>query len=152
WAYWISVWTANVTLAVAAVSFLSIFAPALGRHMAAATITLIWIVTAINWRGARAAGRFQVVTLMIKLVPLAAVIVLIPIALGGDQKVAMTPFPAEGLSLNTVSASAIFTLWALLGFESASVAADKVDRPAVTIPRATMIGTFATGLLYLTVC
>jgi Amino acid transporters len=152
WAYWISVWTANVTLAVAAVSFLSIFVPALGRHMAAATIALIWIVTAINWRGARAAGRFQITTLLIKLVPLATVIVLIPIAFSRDEPVALTPFPAEGLSLTTISASAIFTLWALLGFESASVAADKVDRPSVTIPRATMIGTVATGLLYLTVC
>src|SRR3546814_1530430 len=68
------------------------------------------------------------------------------------EPVALTPFPAAGLSLTTVSASAIFTLWALLGFESASVAADKVDRPAITIPRATMIGTLATGLLYLIVC
>ncbi|MBB5705511.1 APA family basic amino acid/polyamine antiporter [Sphingopyxis panaciterrulae] len=152
WAYWISVWTANVTLAVAAVSFLSIFALALADHMAVATIALIWIVTAINWRGARAAGRFQIVTLSIKLVPLAVVIVLIPIAFGRAEPVALTPFPAEGLSLTTVSASAIFTLWALLGFESASVAADKVDRPAITIPRATMIGTLATGLLYLIVC
>jgi APA family basic amino acid/polyamine antiporter len=152
WAYWISVWTANVTLAVAAVSFLGIFVPALAEHMAAATIALIWIVTAINWRGARAAGRFQIVTLLIKLVPLAVVIILIPIAFGGDRPVPLTPFPAEGLSLTTVSASAIFTLWALLGFESASVAADKVERPAVTIPRATMIGTLATGILYLIVC
>lgn len=152
WAYWISVWTANVTLAVASVSFLSIFVPALGQHMAVATIALIWIVTAVNWRGARAAGRFQIVTLLIKLVPLAVVVVLIPIAFGGAAPVALTPFPAEGLSLTTVSASAIFTLWALLGFESASVATDKVDRPAVTIPRATMIGTLATGILYLIVC
>ena len=54
WAYWVSVWTANVTLAVAAVSFLSLFAPALGDHMAISTIALIWLVTAINWQGARA--------------------------------------------------------------------------------------------------
>lgn len=152
WAYWISVWTANVTLAVASVSFLSIFVPALADHMAAATIALIWIVTAINWRGARAAGGFQIATLAVKLVPLAVVIVLIPLAFASDRPVALTPFPAGGLSWTTVSASAIFTLWALLGFESASVAADKVDRPAITIPRATMIGTLATGLLYLIVC
>src|SRR3546814_4330536 len=98
------------SLAVAAVSFLSIFAPALADHMAVATIALIWIVTAINWRGARAAGRFQIVTLSIKLVPLAVVIVLIPIAFGRAEPVALTPFPAAGLSLTTVSASAIFQL------------------------------------------
>ncbi len=152
WAYWVSVWTANVTLAVAAVSFLSLFVPVLGQHMALSTIALIWIVTAINWRGARAAGQFQIATLLIKLIPLVTVIVLIPIAFGRSEPVALTPFPAEGLSLAAVSGSAILTLWALLGFESASVAADKVDNPATTIPRATIIGTLATGILYLIVC
>ncbi|NJB90938.1 APA family basic amino acid/polyamine antiporter [Sphingopyxis italica] len=152
WAYWVSVWTANVTLAVAAVSFLSLFAPALGDHMAISTIALIWLVTAINWQGARAAGRFQIVTLAIKLIPLVTIVVLIPIAFGRGEPVAITPFPAEGLSLTAVSGSAILTLWALLGFESASVAADKVANPTVTIPRATIIGTLATGVLYLIVC
>src|SRR3546814_21180267 len=97
WAYWISVWTANVTLAVAAVRFLSIFAPALADHMAVATIALLWIVTAINWRGAREAGRFQIVTLSIKLVPLAVVIVLNPIAFGRREPLAPTPLPAPRL-------------------------------------------------------
>ena len=152
WAYWVSVWTANVTLAVAAVSFLSLFAPALGDHMAISTIALIWLVTAINWQGARAAGRFHIVTLAIKLIPLVTIVVLIPIAFGRGEPVAITPFPAEGLSLTAVSGSAILTLWALLGFESASVAADKVANPTVTIPRATIIGTLATGVLYLIVC
>lgn len=152
WAYWVSVWTANVTLAVASVSFLSLFVPALGEHMAISTIALIWLVTAINWRGARAAGRFQVVTLLIKLIPLLTVVILIPIAFGRGEPVTVTPFPTEGLSLAAVSGSAILTLWALLGFESASVAADKVDNPTTTIPRATIIGTLATGILYLIVC
>ena len=152
WAYWVSVWTANVTLAVASVSFLSLFVPAIGDHMAISTIALIWLVTAINWQGARAAGRFQIVTLAIKLIPLVTIVVLIPIAFGRGEPVAITPFPAEGLSLTAVSGSAILTLWALLGFESASVAADKVANPTVTIPRATIIGTLATGVLYLIVC
>ncbi|MDZ3830625.1 MAG: amino acid permease [Sphingopyxis sp.] len=152
WAYWVSVWTANVTLAVASVSFLSIFFPMLHGHMAIATIALIWIVTAVNWRGARAAGRFQVATLAIKLVPLLTIVILIPLAFGRAEPVPVMPFPAEGLSAAAVGGSAILTLWALLGFESASVAADKVHNPTVTIPRATMIGTAATGILYLIVC
>src|SRR3546814_19127434 len=96
------------------------------------------LVTAINWQGARAAGRFQIVTLAIKLIPLVTIVVLIPIAFGRGEPVAITPFPAEGPSLTAVSGSAILTLWALLGFESASVAADKVENPTVTIPRATI--------------
>lgn len=150
--YWVSILTANVTIAVAAISYLSVFVPALGQYSALSSVALIWIVTAINLRGARSAGSFQLVTLMIKLVPLIAVIILIGLVLGREGPSAIAPLPAEGLSLTAVSGSAILTLWALLGFESASVAADKVDDAARTIPRATMVGTLATGALYLIVC
>lgn len=150
--YWVSIWTANVTIAVAAISYLGVFLPVLGQYTALATITLIWAVTAINLRGARAAGGFQVVTLAIKLVPLIVVVALIAIVLGREGSSAMSPLPVEGLSLSAASGSAILTLWALLGFESASVAADKVNDPARTIPGATMVGTLATGALYLIVC
>ena len=150
--YWVSIWTANVTIAVAAISYLSVFVPVLGQYSAVSTIALIWAVTAINLRGARTAGGFQVVTLVIKLVPLIAVVVLIVNVLGREGSSAIAPLPVEGLSLSAASGSAILTLWALLGFESASVAADKVSDPARTIPNATMVGTLATGALYLIVC
>jgi basic amino acid/polyamine antiporter, APA family len=152
WIYWVSVLTANVTLAVAAVSALSLFAPLIGQHSAFSAIILVWIITLINWRGARAAGQFQVVTLLIKLVPLISVIILMAIILMQRGTAPIAPFPAEGLTLSAISGSAILTLWALLGFESASLATDKVDDPARTIPRATMVGTLATGALYLIVC
>ncbi len=152
WSYWVSIWTANVTIAVAAISYLSVFVPLLGRYPALATSALIWIITAVNLRGARTAGGFQLVTLLIKLVPLLTVIVLIALVLGRTGAASITPFPADGLKLSAVSGSAVLTLWALLGFESACVAADKVDDPARTIPRATMTGTLATGILYLIVC
>src|SRR3546814_19005096 len=64
----------------------------------------------------------------------------------------ISDWSSDVCSSDLVSGSAILTLWALLGFESASVAADKVENPTVTIPRATIIGTLATGVLYLIVC
>jgi basic amino acid/polyamine antiporter, APA family len=152
WIYCVSIWTTNVTLAVAAISAMSVFAPVLGKHTALFALVLIWIVTLINWRGARTAGGFQVLTLLVKLVPLITVIILMALILTQRGTAVIAPFPAEGLKLTAISGSAILTLWALLGFESASVAADKVDDPARTIPRATMAGTLATGALYLIVC
>lgn len=150
--YWVSIWTANVTIAVAAISYLSVFAPFLGQYSAISTVALIWIVTAINLRGTRTAGGFQVITLIIKLVPLVAVTAIIALVLGRQGAAAIAPFPASGLSLSAVSGSAILTLWALVGFESASVAADKVNDPARTIPNSTMAGTLVTGILYFIVC
>jgi basic amino acid/polyamine antiporter, APA family len=43
-------------------------------------------------------------------------------------------------------------LWGLLGLESATVPADKVRDAQHTVPRATMVGTSATGLVYLIAC
>jgi len=48
--------------------------------------------------------------------------------------------------------AATLTLFALLGFESALVAGDRIENPERTIPRATLLGTAITGLIYLLAC
>ncbi|MBK5263879.1 MAG: amino acid permease [Alphaproteobacteria bacterium] len=155
WSYWVSIWTANVTIAVAAVSYLSLFLPIIGTMPGLAAFCaflLLWALTLLNLGGARMAGWFQVVTLILKLIPLVVVAGIIFLLLGKSGGAALAPFPKEGLSAGGITASAALTLWALLGFESASVACDKVDRPGITIPRATMLGTLLTGIIYLIVC
>ena len=152
WAYWVSIWTTIATLAVAAISALSYSVPLLDIHGTSATLVLLWLVTLINLRGARTAGGFQTVTLAIKLVPLVAVIILIALVLADKGTAVVAPFPAEGLSAVAVNGAATLTLWAMLGFESASVANDKVENPARTVPRATLAGTAAVGLIYMITC
>lgn len=153
WIYWISIIITNVTIAVAATANLSSILPVLAKPGAGAlcSIAFLWAMTGVNLIGARAAGMTQIVTTLIKLIPIIVVLVLLVLILGnGTAQVA--PFPTQGLTGAGITASAALTLWALLGFESASVAADKVRDPARTIPRATLIGTAATGLIYLVVC
>ncbi len=154
WTYWVSIVTANTTIAVATVANLTPLIPALGQTPligVGAALILLWGLTLLNLRGAQVAGSLQLVTLILKLVPMVVVVVLILLALCRSTAV-VAPFPSEGFALPAVTASAALTLWALLGFESASAAADKVADPARTIPRATMIGTAATGAIYLLVC
>ena len=153
WIYWLSIIITNVTIAVAATANLSSVLPALAAPGMGAicSIAFLWAMTGVNLIGARAAGMTQIATTCIKLIPIAVVMVLLVLILGsGEAQVAR--FPAQGLTGAGITASAALTLWALLGFESASVAADKVRDPARTIPRATLIGTAATGLIYLLVC
>lgn len=151
WIYLVSVWTSVVTIAVAAVSYLSSLLPVLGSTPALATMALVWAATALNLRGARAAGDFQIVTLAIKLMPL-VVVAIIAVSLVVTGK-AQTPALTSGaITLSSSNAAAALTLWALLGFECASVAAAKVRDPAINVPRATLWGTGITGLLYLFVC
>lgn len=154
WVYWVSIVTANTTIAVAVVANLTPLVPVLGQVPFAgvgAALAILWSLTLLNLRGAQVAGSLQLVTLILKLVPMVVVVVLIVLALGNRSAV-VAPFPTEGLTLPAVTASAALTLWALLGFESASAAADKVADPTRTIPRATIIGTAATGAIYLFVC
>ncbi|MBH1999120.1 MAG: amino acid permease [Sphingomonadaceae bacterium] len=153
WIYWLSIILTNVTIAVAATANLSSIMPLLAQPGVGAlcSIAFLWIMAGINLIGARAAGMTQLATTAIKLVPILVVIVLLVITVGnGTAQVA--PFPENGLTGAGITASAALSLWALMGFESASVAADKVRDPARTIPRATLIGTAATGLIYLIVC
>lgn len=154
WIYLVSVWTAVVTIAVAAVSYMSSMLPVLSARPfmpAIAAAGLLWTMTLVNLRGVKAAGRVQVVTVLLKVVPLLVVIALAAGALlAGSGEVA--PFEPGAVSLSALNGAAALTLWALLGFECASLAAARVREPAINVPRATMWGTALAGLLYLTVC
>ena len=154
WSYWIALWTGNAAIAVAAISYLSLFAPALASTPglgAVATIALLWTLTAINCASVRAAGGLQLVTTIIKLIPLVAVIVIAALVLGEGRQVAEVPLRTADLSFAGISAAAALTLWAMLGVEAAAVGEDKVRDPARNVPRATMIGILIVGLVYLLV-
>src|SRR3546814_18873231 len=71
---------------------------------------------------------------------------------GGVGDADMTPFRPGDVSASAITATAALTLWAMLGFESASIPQGKVDRPEATIPRATMAGTFLVGVIYIVTC
>jgi APA family basic amino acid/polyamine antiporter len=71
---------------------------------------------------------------------------------GGDTPPPIVPFRAEEISFASITATAALTLWAMVGFESATIPAGHVVRPERTIPRATIIGTLAAGLIYLIAC
>lgn len=76
WSYWVGVWSANAIIAVTAIHYLAVFLPALDatpRATALSSTGLIWFLTLLNWSGAQAAGRFQVVTTILKLLPLLAI-------------------------------------------------------------------------------
>jgi APA family basic amino acid/polyamine antiporter len=150
WGYWISVWTGNAALAVALVSYLQGVLPALAGHLwvsALIAIGVIWLVTWINLLGIKQAGIFQVLTTMLKLLPLLA---LAGLGLFWVQWSHFTPFNTSGMSpFAAVTAAATLTLWAFLGLESATIPADDVEHPDTTIPRATVLGTIVTALVYI---
>ncbi len=155
WSYWISLWVGNVAIATGVIAPLSTLVPGIGTHSVALTCAMVWLLIAINCYGAQAAGRVQLVTTILKFLPLAAVLVLAVFVIAGDGGASLPPLRAEDVSLTGatgISAAAALTLWAFLGLESATVPAEKVEDPGRTIGRATLVGTALTGLIYLFVC
>lgn len=153
WAYWVGVWSANAVLALTAVRYLAVFWPWLGQSTlasVAAAVALLWAITLLNLDGAKAAGRFQVATTALKLLPLVAVVLILAgLAASEPGRFAATQHaPFEPAKLTPVLGLVFF---ALVGFESAGVAAERVRDPERTIPRATMAGLALTGMLYILV-
>ena len=79
WCYWVSTWITNATIAIGVVGYLEAIFPVMHRQpllAPAAALGLIWIFVLVNMRGARTSGRVQMVSTVLKLLPLAAVILL----------------------------------------------------------------------------
>jgi APA family basic amino acid/polyamine antiporter len=154
WSYWVSTWATNAAISTAASSYLSVLVPPLSATPIRGALTasaLIWLLTALNLAGARAAGRFQVVTTVLKIVPLVTVAVILAVlAISGKGQI--LPQPDVPLSFGGLTAPLTLTLFALLGFECASIVAARVHRPEVNIFRATMFGTGLAALFYILVC
>lgn len=150
WGYWIAVWVGNAAIAVALVSYLGAVIPILGQQLwlsGLVAIGLIWLVTWINVMGIKQAGIFQVITTIMKLVPLVA---MATIGLFWVNWSHFLPFNTSGMNpFAAVTAVAALTLWAFLGVESATIPADDVKDPSKTIPRATILGTAVVALVYI---
>ena len=150
WGYWISIWVANAAIAIAFVSALSVIFPILESNPIAAILCglgAIWLLTWYNSRGILSSGKMQLATTLLKLIPILIIIA------GGffffdvDNFI---PFNAsEKTNLGAIAISGTLTLYAFLGLESATIPAENVADPEKTIPRATMIGTVITTLIYI---
>jgi len=148
------VWVGNAAIAIGSVAYLAELIPAIKTTPGApalVSVVLIWILTFLNWRGVKQMGVFQLITTVLKLMPLLAVILLAFLLLGrGDAsviKVEPQPF-----TISAMTAAAILTLWPLLGLESATVPAENVIDPQRNIPRSTLWGTIVTALIYVIAC
>jgi basic amino acid/polyamine antiporter, APA family len=150
WAYWISCWTVNATLAVAAVQNLAFIWPALAgpRVAAPAALAILWLFTLVNCLGVREAGKVQVLTVLLKLLPLAGVVLVALWLLGGGEATTL-PHDAVRIEAASIQTAATLTLFAMLSFETAMAAGDRVENPERNVPRSTMIGTLLAGLIYL---
>ncbi|HEX5459847.1 MAG TPA: amino acid permease [Steroidobacteraceae bacterium] len=149
WMYWISIAAAVAAIAVAFASYLSTLVPSLGTHRlagAGAALAVTWLLTGVNVLGIRAAGRLQLITVILKISPL------LVFALWGISYFNAHTFASGESSQSApaaVDACAALTMWAFLGLECATIPTDHVKDPERTIPRATMYGTLIAAVFYI---
>lgn len=148
WGYWIGCWVGNAAIAMGLSGALRVFAPSMSdRGTVAAAAGAVLLAAVVNTLGVRSAGRFQVVTLAIKILPLLAFSVVgvtrIP------EAVAALSVPAKEPFMSSVGVAITLTLWAFLGLEAASVPAGHIQDPARTIPRATVGGVLLSASVYI---
>lgn len=149
WAFWVSNWAAQASVAIGVASALSFIGPQFGGPdlVLPVAVGCVVLLTAINAIGVRAAGGLSVVTVAIKLIPLLAVIWLFVQrgASGGSYE----PLPPLPITFANVATATAMTFYALTGFEGATGPVGKVRDPSRTIPRALLGGTAFVVLLYL---
>jgi basic amino acid/polyamine antiporter, APA family len=152
WSYWISIWTATATLAIAAVSYASALVPALGVNPLPPFLAIgsLWVFTLINARGAAAAGGVQVLTTALKVMPLIVVSGVALWALSSGTNAA--PEAVTPVSVGGIASVAALAMFAMLGFESATLPVGKVFDEKRTVPLATVAGTLIAGLITLSAC
>jgi APA family basic amino acid/polyamine antiporter len=153
WCYWVSLWITNATLAVGVVGYMQALVPGMAGLAPAPLVALIllWLFVTINLFGVRAGGRVQIVTTSLKLLPMAAVILIGGWLLFSEPAAYARNIPATPIALPQIMAASTIALFAMLGFESACVPAGRVRDPSRTIPRATLVGTVLTATIYIAV-
>jgi APA family basic amino acid/polyamine antiporter len=150
WGYWISIWTAVAAGSVALTGYLSVFIPQLAEipvYGAISSIAIIWLLTGVNIQGVKAAGVFQLITTLLKLLPLFL------IAGSGLILGDITDIPAQNPNdqpfILLIAELIILIMWAYVGVEAITIPADDVIEPQKTIPKALIIGTITATLVYI---
>ncbi|MBL4941996.1 MAG: amino acid permease [Colwellia sp.] len=150
WGYWICMIAANAAISIALVSYLSVFIPILKQQSdiaALTTLLFLWSLVWVNLRGLKEVGKLQLVTTILKFIPLFLVALVGCFYLNTDHFV---PFNlTEMSSYSAVSAASALTMWSFLGLETANNVAGDVIDPEKNVPKAALLGTGICAFVYI---
>ncbi|NQX96100.1 MAG: amino acid permease, partial [Erythrobacter sp.] len=151
WAFWIAgfVSIAALTVAAGTVAADLIFSEPPRNADIALSLAFLGVATLVNLAGTRSAGFFQVLTVIVKVLPLLVAILLIAgfaFAGGEPQKLAQVP-----ITFVDVSQAVAITLFALLDFEMVAVPVQKIRNPGRNVPIALIGGTCFVVAVYVLV-
>ena len=149
WMTWCSTCVGNPAVALAAAAGLATIVPGLSGHLVLLGSAFFVVLTLVNLRGIRAVGELAIVTVLIKVLPLIAVVIIAAMlgASGGPLHPVDVPPPSVG---NIATASAL-CLFALTGFEFSLSPVGKIRNPERNLARALIVGLAGIAVTYLLV-
>jgi APA family basic amino acid/polyamine antiporter len=149
WSYWITAWAGNAAIAVGWVLYVEVFINTGHNRFVSILLVLVglWIPAWINLSGVKNMKSVQVSTTILKFGALAFVSTVGLFFIDPDN---FSPANVSGSSaLAAIGGGMAIALFSYLGVEVASVAAAKVRDPDRNVPRATVLGTLATAVVYM---
>ncbi|WP_055072078.1 amino acid permease [Clostridium massiliamazoniense] len=148
WVYWNGSWIGNATLFIVILDYLSKAFSILNNPIVGFIFctVLIWTFTYINIKGAKFAGRFGTVLIIVKLL---ALVFFIVVGLSIFNVHNIQPVFPKGRGVNTIPLTAALTFWAFTGLESASVTSGEIKNPEKNVRRSTIIGVTVSIVVYL---
>jgi basic amino acid/polyamine antiporter, APA family len=149
WSYWITAWAGNAAIAVGWVLYVEEFINKDHNKFYSVLLVLVglWIPAVINLSGVKNMGAVQVCTTVLKF---AALLFMSTVGLFYIKSDNFTPWNVSGESaISAIGGGMAIALFSYLGVEVAAVAAAKVRNPDRNIPRATILGTLATAVVYM---
>jgi len=150
WGYWISLWVGVAAIAISFSGYMAVFFPIIGNDTiigAMVALGAVWVFTFVNIRGVEEASVVQLVTVILKMIPL-IVIGGFGLILGDVGSVPALnpknePFPVMIASIS------LLIMWSYIGIEAATIPSDDVENPKKTIPRALIMGTLTATAIYM---
>lgn len=147
WITWCSTCVGNPAVALAAAAALASIVPGLNGHLVLLASAFFAVLTLVNLRGIKAVGELAIVTVLIKVLPLFAVVVIaVMLGAGGGP---VQPIDAPAASLNNVATASALCLFALTGFEFSLSPVGKIRDPQRNLARALVIGLAGITVAYL---
>ena len=149
WMTWCSTCVGNPAVALAAAAGLATIVPGLAGHLVLLASAFFIVLTLVNLRGIRAVGELAIVTVLIKVLPLIAVVVIAAI-LGGSGA-PLQPIDVPPPSFGNIATASALCLFALTGFEFSLSPVGKIRNPERNLARALVIGLAGIAVAYLLV-
>ena len=136
WTYWVACISAIAGISIAFVGYLGFFVPIISDspiHSLLASMLLVWIIVILNIRSLEGSSKFQLISTLLKLLPLIFMIFLGMLNFNLDNLPELNPTDLHPISL--LATVTTLVMWSFIGIETATVPADNVINPQETIPK-----------------